>query len=100
MREEEKQAKEPQSESIKEGREKFWDKLTDRQKIERMRGIVKRLMDLNVNLEKQVCDLMNHGHDNYARLVAPIGKGYGGGIVSHFPGGIYPLPKKEDGVYF
>ncbi len=74
-----------------EGREKYWSELDDKEKIERLRQIVKQHQNELRRLSASVEVLMNHEHGKSGQILSP---------VRH--GGWHTFPAREDNdkIYF
>lgn len=53
-------------------REKNWDELTDSEKIERMRGIVKGFQSQMNRMEESLYSLRYHQHASNGEIVVPL----------------------------
>lgn len=74
-----------------EGREKYWSKIDDKEKIKRLRQVVKQQQAELRRLSASVEILMNHEHGKSGQILSPVRQG-----------GWYTPPGREDNdkVYF
>ena len=63
-------------EQLRPHREKHWDELTDAEKIERMRGIVKHLRSQVDYLQQKTHALEEHRHGDGGELLRPFGSSF------------------------
>ena len=69
-------AGQPMDESLKCAREKYWSELDQAQKVERTRGVVKRLLQDNRELRQTVSELVrvvsHHEHGVLGTTMTPV----------------------------
>lgn len=63
-------------------REKNWDELTDSEKIERMRGIIKGFKQQLQGVQERLYPLQNHQHASNGDIVVPLNNINSGSQIS------------------
>lgn len=89
------------SQEEKISRVKFWSELDDKEKVERMRGEVKRLEAVIQHQSEIIQRLLSHQHDANGKIVVILNEyGYLGGSNIPSDQSLGRLTNSSDEVYF